>query len=375
MKDPGLSKVQELIRLAKPLNNNCDTVSDSIITPTVCIDDISSIDYHGLTALFCEHKPAFENTISKELQNELRARKPLLVANEALRHRELGILFDAFMSADLHDFVIFKGGALAYTVYAKAWQRPRTDTDILINRSELNEFSRVFEGLGYSKLFAISGDYVSYQCTFGKHLVGSATINIDVHWRINNRQCLARSFSLIELQQTGQMLNSFTAKPLMPSYVDCLLISCLHRLGHHHREERLAWLYDIHLLCDSLNPDDWEILVQKASDKGLIGITLDGLRCSRLYFSTNIPNHVSRTFEKSQTDLEASSIYIEKDTPEWRLFLLDVHSIEGFQGKWRFIIETMFPAPSYVKKQMNTDSALLAYLIRAKRGLTRFFKS
>ncbi|GAA6138441.1 hypothetical protein NBRC116583_21880 [Arenicella sp. 4NH20-0111] len=339
------------------------------------ITDLKELDYHGITALICHRQLPSHVRISDELKSTLKKRTPLMVANESLRNRELEVLFSALDRAKLTNFIVFKGGALAHTIYEHSWDRARTDTDILIDQAELTLFSAVVEKLGYSRLFAIKGNYVSYQCTFGKNLIGSATINIDVHWRISNRQTLANAYSLADLTLEGQQLTNFLTNPIIPSFVDSLLIACLHRLGHHHTEERLTWLYDIHLLSAKLNPEDWKVFVRKAQLKQLTSISLNALDTAISYFSTSIPHQVLEELNINAAKYEPSRIFLNRKASALSLFISDVKAVKGLNGKLGFIFETFFPSPDYVRKKMRTKSTVKAYGLRATQGIKRWFST
>lgn len=359
------ASAEELTLLAKMVtgsSNNVEKIASVIKAPL-----LPRLDYHGISAL------VNEKYLDQSTQHELSQRKPLLAANEALRFKELNSLFNAFSENGLTDYVVFKGTALAYSEYSQPWQRPRTDTDLLISRDQINLFTDVFTQLGYERLFAISGKYISYQATFGKRLVGNATINIDVHWRINNRQCLANTYSLTQLHQSGQALSAFAAAPISPCQVDSLLIACLHRLGHHHKEERLAWLYDIHLLASQLDTEQWSDVINKAIDKKISALCLNGLKTCKQYFASHIPEHVIEELNTAARKSESSQIFLNRKATDWALTVNDVRSIKGILGKLHFIAENIFPPASYIRERMGTDSVFHGYVLRALRGLKRLF--
>ncbi len=352
---------------------------------------LETLDYHGIAALVYENlnqlkssAESFDKTslseaslsetpVNKELENSLKLRQPLMVANEALRLNELTELFDGFAHAGLQEWLVFKGTALAYSSYPKPWLRPRTDTDILISEAQLDSFSSVFEALGYQREFAITGDLIAYQCTFGKRLVGDASINIDVHWRINNRQCLANAFTLPELLQGAQRIAALGQQVFAPSKVDSLLIACLHRLGHHHTEERLAWLYDIHLLSAQLEDSDWLMLENNAKAKKLATLCADGLNKTQKYFDSKIPSSALESLSKVSISEEPSSIFLNPDLSNWQILMSDLKAIRPWSSKLRFVIQTAIPSPDYIRKKMHTRSATLGYLKRSINGLKRLF--
>jgi len=196
---------------------------------------------------------------------------------------------------------------------------------------------------------------------------------IDLHWKINNRQILARTYDVSDLYANGLSLQKLAADIRIPNEVDSLLIACLHRLGHHHSEERLAWLYDIHVLANKLDDKHWQSLISKAKEKQLSSITLDALElCSRL-FKTQIPNNFLDSIIESAKLDEPSQIFLQRDLSPWRYFWHDLKSIDGVGGKLAFLKETIFPDANYVRARMGTKWILLAYVKRLAKGLRRIF--
>ena len=330
-------------------------------------DILKQLNYHGITAL-----AANASHLSHDLAAHLAQTAPsnaLLVANEALKRAELVRLFESFESAGLSNCVLFKGGALAYSIYPEPWMRPRSDNDCLISRQDYDAFSSLLESNGYKKLFSIEGEYISYQSTFSKPLVGHCVMNIDLHWRINNRQSLAKTFSAQNLLADGTALDRPLQNVKIPCSIDSLLIACLHRLGHHHREERLIWLYDIHLLANSLEKTDWDALCDKAKTKQICAITLDALLNCEYLFSTDIPKNVIQTL--SNAHQEPSKLFVQRDLPEWRYILGDLKSLQGVAAKLGFVKENLLPSPTYIRQQMHTRSATIGYIKRLARGIRR----
>ncbi len=345
------------------------------ISPPLELDQLDTLDYHGITLLV--KNCIRDNDVPSPLSITLKQRRALAISNEALLKQALAQTFDACAKAGLKRFVVFKGTALAYSVYPKAWLRPRSDCDLLINSKDLNAFKQMFEKLGFSQQFGISGNYVSYQQTFNRPLVGDSTLNIDLHWRISNRQCLANTYEVEDILLTSQSLTEIHSSANIPSAIDSLLIACLHRLGHHASEERIAWLYDIHLLAQSLNTSEWHTLTERAQSKQLCSITIDALRLCTQVFATRVPNKVIETLQQtiSNAALEPSQFLLQRDLPQWRYFLHDVKSIHSLRAKFAFVRETMLPSHDYLRQKTGTQWLVIAYFKRFKQGIRRLSRN
>jgi hypothetical protein len=356
---------QELAYLATLITDRPSSLAvappEELINPETLLQ---RLDYHGITLLAAEQKK-----LPDALDSTIKQRRSMLVANNVIKQRALVKLFSAFNDAGLTNCVLFKGSALAHTSYPAPWLRPRTDSDCLIARKDLAAFEAVFSALGYHKQFALEGDYVSYQSTFRKPLIGDSVMNIDLHWRINNRQCLSQAYSVQQIMRDGENIESLGAQITVPSRIDSLLIAAIHRLGHHALEERLVWLYDVHLLAESLDEQQWQALVRKAHEKQIAAITENTLCLSKTLLDTSIPNFVMQALS-DHTD-EPSAIFLKRNLPEWRFFLRDLQTMNGWRAKCGLLREHIFPNAEYIRQRMGTRSVLLGYLKRLIRGLRR----
>jgi len=333
-------------------------------------DLLEKLEYHGISLLAAEQK-----TLPSELKGHLAQLKAMMVANDKLKQIELASLFDAFNDQGL-SAVLFKGSALAYSLYPKPWLRPRSDSDVLIAAKDKVKAGAVLQQLGYHKLFAIQGEYVSYQSTYGKALAGNSFINIDLHWKVNNRQMFSQTFTVDELRDYGAKITQLADTPMrsfasIPSYVDSVLIASIHRSGHHHTEERLAWLYDIHLLIGRFTAHDWQQLAHRAKSKKICAITLDALKTTQHYLSTELDATAISQLEASASQHEASSIFLNRQLSERHYFWADLKSMPNLKSKFGFLRESIAPSPKYVRHQMNTRWASIAYIKRFIRGLKR----
>ncbi|MEM7357879.1 MAG: nucleotidyltransferase family protein [Pseudomonadota bacterium] len=363
---PSLDELRYFAELITPHQSDIGPTSSSInnLSPE---EMIAKLDYHGI-ALLAEQAGKLEVPLSKLLAN----RKPLMIANETLKQHALIELFDEFSKNGLQ-CLLFKGTALAWSVYPQPWLRPRTDSDCFIDHADLAKFEKVFEQLGYQKLFALEGEYVSYQCSYGKALAGKASLTIDVHWRINNRQVLAGAFSMQELHERGVVLASLSNSISIPDNIDSLLIAALHRLGHHPNEERLTWIHDIHCLVESLDDSHWSELLERCEHKQLAAIVLDALELSIELFGSNVPNQSLQQLGQLADRDEPSKIYLQRNLAEWQYFLHDLKAMPGWGSRLQLVQEHLFPGADYMRQQMQTNNLLLAHLKRIWRGLKRVF--
>ncbi|NND82791.1 MAG: hypothetical protein HKN50_10225 [Gammaproteobacteria bacterium] len=329
---------------------------------------IRQLDYHGITLLALHH-----NALPGALATALESRKSMMAANEMLKQAALKELFECFSAAGLERVILFKGTALAYSVYEQPWLRPRSDADCLIDVMQRPEFEACFEQLGYQKLFAMEAELVHYQATYSKALGHGSALNIDLHWQISNRHLLARAFNVDQLLVHANRLPKLSDGIAVPCSTDSLIIAALHRLGHHPGEERLIWLYDIHLLAQSLRSDDWHRLEARVTRKKIAALTLDSLKMSQQLFETPIPESVIERLEKAASKPEPSRLFLQRELKEWQYFWRDLKGLDRAVDRCRAVWQNLFPPADYVRRQMNTRFALWGYLKRGARGCKRVF--
>lgn len=330
---------------------------------------IERMDHHGITML-----ALVAGRLSDNITQKLKPRKALMIANSTLKLTVLNKLFEAFKNAGLRQCILFKGVALAHSYYPQPWLRPSSDTDCLIAPNDRVKFDKLFEKLNFTKLLAIDGELVSYQSTYGKKLPGKSTLNIDLHWRINNRQTLAKTYDISELSERGTSVASLGHSIIIPSAVDSILLACLHRLGHHANDERLIWLYDIHLLINTLNEDDWEEFCLLNEDKHVAAITLDALTTCQDLLKTQIPSGPLKTLRKLAKRNEPSQLFLQRNLSEWAIFKEDLKALGSLKLKIQLVTETLFPSKDYIRAQMGTQNIYKGHAKRFIRGMIRALK-
>jgi len=362
-----LRYLASLLRIKSDTNTSSNTPSQ----PKTLNDDniIERMDHHGVSMLVLK-----ANCLSENVTKQLQSRKAMMAANSALKTNKLIKVFNRFNKAGLNKCVIFKGTALAHAYYPEPWLRPSTDTDCLIAPDDRLTFDNAFRKLKFKKLFAIEGELLSYQSNYVRILTGDLALNIDLHWRVNNRQILAQTYNLSELSERGTSAASLNDVVIIPSTVDSILLACIHRVGHHSNDERLIWLYDIHLLISRLDENEWEELCLLCEDKSLAAITRDALLTCQDLLGTDIAPQAEQTLKELARRKEPSKLFLQRQLSEWQIFKQDLKALKGFSLKLKLIREHVFPQSDYIREHIGTNNLAKAYLIRLWRGLKRIIK-
>lgn len=301
------------------------------------------------------------------------------VVGEALQREELVRVLEAFAGAGIRPLLL-KGGALAYSHYRQPYLRPRCDSDLLVPESSAAAAGDVLAGLGYARNHGISGTLIAYQSSWTCRDRWGAEHHVDLHWRVNNAQALAKALEYGELAAHAVPVEALGPFARTPSPRYALLFACLHRAGHmgdaHHSGladhpggDRLIWLYDIHLLFTRMSAEEREEFLSLATAKRMKAICRDALSRCASCFGTAIPASVLDRLEPAGP-AEPTAILLHRE-PALRM-LGDLAALGGLQARARWLRELVFPSPGYMRaKYEGAAFAWLPwlYLRRAAHGL------
>jgi hypothetical protein len=190
----------------------------------------------------------------------------------------LGQVLSRFALASV-DYLLFKGTALAYTLYPNPVHRMRGDTDILVPLQDKASAEAVLDSSGFTP-GSTCEELVYYQQTWRLDNACGGQHAIDLHWRFNNSELLADLFGFGELAARADSVSICGVQVKVPCKSDAVLIACLHKAVHdyipywvdgksHTEGSRLIWLYDLHLLISHFRVQDWHDLAERALANGL----------------------------------------------------------------------------------------------------------
>jgi hypothetical protein len=326
--------------------------------------DFESLNKHGITmlALYNDWLEGPAKTQAEQIRHQA-------IAHELFVKHALDDLFQHLHDKLEHNWIVIKGTGLAYMYYPQPWLRPRTDVDILIDPENYSLASQALANAGYVKMHAIEGSLINHQASFCKQLSDHKSITVDLHWRLSNRHSLAHCFSVEELKQTATVITDLNRYATMPDAVNALLIACIHRTGHHHKDDRIMWLYDIHLLAENLDAEQWQQLCDYASKKRISALCNNALLTCKSLFKSDIPESVFRYFEQTSLKSEPTAQLLS-DLPSWRYLLIDIKTL-NWKDRFRFLIQNLFPSIDYMRIQFPNHPIVVAYLWRFVRGIKR----
>lgn len=336
-------------------------------------------EYHGVQALLYERMhdaPGWPPALLQSLHQQATAGTMW-----ELRHQQVVAEMLAALARIGIQPVLFKGTALAYSLYSSPALRTRGDTDLIIPLHERARVMDALTSLGFVRVLEL-GELMSYQACLTREVAGGGEHTLDLHWKINNSELLSRLFEYDELRRAALPLPALSPDTLAAGPVHALLIACMHRVGHkqspyfvdgvaHFSGDRLIWLYDIHLLALALTPPQWDELLTLAERKGLRAVCLEGIRQAQVCFATPIPAEVLAALARP-SPVEPAAKYLSAN--HLRRRWLDLCALDGLPSKLRFVRELVFPPAAYMRARLphaRPDWLPWLYLLRAIGGLRK----
>jgi hypothetical protein len=301
---------------------------------------------------------AFREAWPDEIRNALADAVTLCAAQELLRCAETRRVLDALAAGGIEPMV-FKGTALAYSIYPSPEMRPRSDTDLLIPVDVVKTARAVMTACGYrttahcSELFQQFD--VQMEDRFGvRHA-------FDLHWGISTQPAFAGLLSYDEMRSHAHPIAALGPAARGAGTLDALLLACVHPVMHHRNIERLLWLNDIHLLASTLAPSDFESFCALARHKRMAAVCRHSLGRARAMLGTAVPDFV---FDELFTDeAEASAEYL-KPNRRWRHELAS--SVRGAgtqQARIRLLRQVLFPTAQYMRGAYGLDEGIAGTLM------------
>jgi putative nucleotidyltransferase-like protein len=259
------------------------------------------------------------------------------------------------------EMLLIKGASLAYDVYADPSWRVRADTDLFIRGADRAAMRACLEELGYACEPEASGRLVAYQF-HAERRDGRMRHLCDVHWKIANPQRFAGAVTFDELAGAAIPLPLIGSGARGLGRPHALWLACVHRAAHHYDRKTLIWLFDVHLLVQSLDPADAERFVALAARAGVRRICLRALLLARELFGTSIPAAVLAALESAPAD-EPSAVFLNERMRGIDVLVDDIRALPGWRPRVRLLAEMFFPAPAYMRRTYAPGStAPLAWL-------------
>lgn len=332
--------------------------------------------FHGVTCLLLEplvRLPGAPAGLIQRLQGMVRERAMWELRNRQLMSEAL----DQFAQAGI-EALLYKGTALAYTVYGNPVWRMRGDSDVLVREEQLAAACAILESLGYRR-YGAAEELIVHKLYFEQTMPEGGVHSIDLHWRLSNSVLLSGLFNMEGLLRNSVPAPQLSPTARVPDDKYALLIACMHRGVHqhsaysagevqHYTGDRYIWLKDIDLLVRRLTPGQWQAFVNLAQQLGLVRICIDGLEHSRASFGTPLPLRWMQ--ELVMPDAGPADDYLHA-APLGRA-VRDLLACSSCSEKFRFIVRQLLPPVEYMRNKYagaRVQWLPWLYLRRIVRGL------
>ena len=351
-----------------------ETKSDSSITPPQIDDNTAFIRFlksNGIACLLLDTLEYQDKTamLPQIIIDQLKSFRRVASLNELCNKRQLQKTI-TLLGHNKIDCLILKGSALAYSLYTQPYFRTRGDSDILIRPQDKDTVDGLLVEGGYEKSIGVSGSLISHQNTY---VITDNTISYyyDIHWKISNRNAFADLFDFDELNSNREKIAGLGENAYRLSNIDALLHAIVHYYGHFPGDrERLIWIYDLHLLCSRLDQSQWEIFVDKSTQKKLDPLVIKALLLSQATFNTPLPDQVLQNLRQSPVRLNK----IEQQrlsATRWSRFaqFKSDWAALSFAERCLLIKEYVLPPSEFILEQNRSNNRLLLPYFYVKRLL------
>ncbi len=335
---------------------------------------------HGLGALVHER---LRTTCWQDLPESVRQRWWRAASAEAAaalwRDLHLRETLDRLAEAGVQPLII-KGAALAQTHYPSPGLRPRVDSDLWIADADRITLDRTLLGAGYEAPLSIDGDLIMHQTSYVRRSgdFGFALV-YDVHWRISNGAAVVHSkafdYALCASRAVEIKALGHHARTLADEHA--LLLACVHLVGHHAHEQRLIWLYDVHLLVEAMDGSCFRGFATMAEESGFAAVCKDAIRRSAGYFDT-LSADAAAWCEEPESVREAAipSIRLGYTTASEVLWS-DLRALPSWSQRFGYVVQTAWPSATYMKRRYGIDRRWklpFYYLKRLVRALAKLVR-
>jgi len=339
------------------------------VVQTAVEHGVASLLYHELSPLtsWADYPAEFRDGLTRPARQAM--------ALDLLREEDLGPLLDQ-LAADGIRYLLIKGAGLAHSHYPQSFLRERCDTDILFpDQATFERAWTLLESLGYQRKATLSGEFVGYQHCCWRELVTGVHQVLDCHIKINDYLFYADTFGFDELMEHSVSIPQLaqTARTLDP--VHALLLACMHRVATIpiSNADRLIWLFDMYLLAESFDDDEWQRFLQLAAERSICGSCKHSLDAANEFFPLAVPDEIKAGLEQGAA---SEAFKPGAEMKRWQYYAQVFKSTRGVGNKTRLIREHFLPSADYLMEKYQTRNRLalpFLYVHRVFAGLKRYF--
>lgn len=344
--------MSELNRIREPLRRTLNGLSAE--WPSLVPAEVSTLVEQGVAPLI------YANARVPELREEaVRA-----AAVEPLRLADLRLVLEALAASGV-SAILMKGTALAYDLYEQPELRPRVDTDLLIDRNSFSVAREVFLRLGFEEQVTSGDELAIRQRMYVRVDRHGLAHTYDVHWAVANSALFCDVLRFDEIRAVALPAIGAGARAL--PLVEALLLACVHRIAHHHDEERLIWLVDIAKLRARLPEPARDRFRQLAEERRVAAI------CARSFAVTDEWLGAGDWTVEPSSREEPSRVFLDRELTYGAMTLANLRVLP-WAARWTRLRQLAFPPVAYMQRSFRARSRVplpILYVLRGVRGFRR----
>jgi hypothetical protein len=278
-----------------------------------------------------------------------------------LIYEELSQVLRGLRNAGI-DVLIFKGAALAETVYRHIGMRKMSDVDMLVRKKDLVAAQEIIVELGY-KLKQGSQLFYTKKNTI--------PVSIDLHSEI---------FSFLEMKLRRRIMDMIWSEAIpaniageevrVMSPEDTIIYGAVH-MSVNHGLTMDKWLKDIDAVVRHYKEIDWNKVLDRAKICHVKIMLYHVLRRVVNWYKTFVPDYVFESLSPGKSDflfnkIFETVIYQEKNISSVD-YLLPVLACRGLSNKVKLMLAYVFPSREMLMIRYglkNTSMVFMYYFIR-----------
>lgn len=338
---------------------------------------LARVGHHGLAGLLASRGDALADWPAAAREG-LRGRA-LAAAMWEARHRSIVVpLIEALAAAGVGSLVL-KGTALAHSLYASPAERARSDTDLLVARTDLPRAREVLLASGFVLDPAESAmpPALRLQELWERDCADGAPHQVDLHTQVFNAPALLDALPVADLFARAVPLAGLcpVARTLDPAAM--LLHLAMHRAVHRvspyfvegracRGDDRLIWLVDVARVAGSMDDAAWERLLYLARRAGAGAVCREALAIATDRLGHAIPAAVRDALARQDDDGAASAYLLQSGAAAraWR----NLRAVAGLRARAAYLLARAFPPAAFMRAKfpgMGRWPLPLLYLRRA----------
>ncbi len=237
--------------------------------------------------------------------------------------------------------LLLKGTPLSHLYYGQSYLRPRCDTDLYISEGDLEATARLLSENGYDITGLGHRKLSSKQFGASRSAMQQVRTHFDIDWNLSNRVMFRSTLPFDDCYESRQPVPALGSMAATLCTIDLLLHACIHRIAHGRNTERnrLIWLYDIHLLVESMDEVELTRFHEKALQRSIGVLCADALEVINGLFNTKLPPELIEELKGNKKN-EPSARLIHSIKLRWAW--ADMQSLKGIKEKAAFAKELLF---------------------------------